>query len=313
MRTRLWIALAATVALVAVALGYTVYAARRVTAGGEALTLDAGATLFRGPDGRVSARTPEGGVTVGERTCDRFSAASGVGLCLVVQPGAVATTTAIVLDGSLRETRRIQLAGIPSRARVSPTGRFLAWTTFTTGDSYAAAGTFSTATGILDGRTGNLVTNIENLQLYVDGQRYHAPDVNFWGVTFSADDNTFYATVATRGRTHLVKGDFAGWRVETVRENVECPSLSPDGRRVAYKKKVGSGWRLHVLDLSTLADTPLAESAEVDDQAVWFGDSTVGYGRAGTVWTVPADGSGAPTRLVEGTSPSPALAAPQTG
>ncbi|WP_412544004.1 hypothetical protein R8Z50_16335 [Longispora sp. K20-0274] len=305
MKARLWITLAAAVLLVAVTVGYTLHAARRVTAGGTALTLDTRALLYRAPDGRVAARAPDGAVTLGDRACDRFSASAGTGLCLVVAPGAVPTTTGIVLDGHLRETRRLQLPGIPSRAQVSPTGRFLSWTTFTTGDSYAATGAFSTATGILDANTGTFVINIENLQLYVDGERYHAPDINVWGVTFAADDNTFYATVASRGRTYLVRGDFAEWSARTIRENVECPSLSPDGTRLAFKKRVGAGWRLYVLDLATMAEHPLAEPAEVDDQAAWFDDATVGYGRAGAVWTVPADGSGAPTRVVDGSSPAP--------
>jgi len=47
----------------------------------------------------------------------------------------------------------------------------------------------------------------------------------------------------------------------TLRRNVECPSLSPDGTRIAFKERVaarGDG-RLHVLDLRALRDWQLAE------------------------------------------------------
>lgn len=127
--------------------------------------------------------------------------------------------------------------GIPNRARVSASGQVLSWTTFTTGDSYNTAA-FSTRTAILDLRTGYLVKSIEQIPLTFGGARHHDSDVNYWGVTFAADDNRFYATVSTRGATHLVEGDLRAWSAKALRENAECPSLSPDGTRVAFKKKV---------------------------------------------------------------------------
>ena len=59
-------------------------------------------------------------------------------------------------------------------------------------------------------------------------------------------------------------------------------------------------WRLHVLDLRTMADTALAETRMVDDQAEWLDDGTVLYGLEGAVWSVPADGTGAPRQLLAG-------------
>lgn len=235
--------------------------------------------------------------------CDRFSTAGGTSICLVANPGVPATTDAVILDRSMRETRRIKLAGIPNRARVSPSGRMVSWTVFVTGDSYSQGG-FSTWTGILDTRTGYAVTNIEDIPLTLNGRRHHAPDVNYWGVTFAADDNRFYATVATRGSTYLVEGDYREWRARTLRENVECPSLSPDGTRLVFKKRVSADprrmWRLHLLDLSTMRETPLAETASVDDQAAWLDGRTVMYAKGSDVWSVPADGSGTPAPLLRG-------------
>ena len=45
----------------------------------------------------------------------------------------------------------------------------------------------------------------------------------------------------------------------TIHSDAECPSLSPDGTRVAYKKRLSrlGPWDLVVLDLATGIETPL--------------------------------------------------------
>jgi hypothetical protein len=58
-------------------------------------------------------------------------------------------------------------------------------------------------------------------------------------------------------------------------EDVECPSPVADGSRIAFKKHgdlPAGQWRLHVLDLSSGKQTPLAEVRSVDDQ--WCGWTT---------------------------------------
>ena len=151
-----------------------------------------------------------------------------------------------------------------------------------------------------------------------DGERFRAVDFNFWGVTFAADSDRFYATLGTGGAVHLVEGRVSTGRLDVVLEGVECPSLSPDQTRVAFKKRVplgmGYGWRLQVLDLQSRAVTPLAETRSVDDQAEWLDDATVLYAIPDSsaptplvtdVWQVPADGSGAPELLLrEASSPA---------
>ncbi|MET9882134.1 hypothetical protein ABZZ20_03070 [Streptomyces sp. NPDC006430] len=305
--------------------GYVLHAGHR-SAGGRAdsvtdasVTLGGPALYFRdSATGRVAHQPltgSPGARTTGGPSCDRFYAAADTALCLRAEPGVLPKTHAIVLDRRLREVRRITVPGIPNRARVSASGQMLSWTVFATGDSYATS-TFSTRTAILDLRTGYLVTSIEQIPLTIDGVRHHAPDVNYWGVTFARDDNRFYATVSTKGRTHLVEGNVRDWSASALRQNVECPSLSPDGTRIAFKKKVSEDpaapWRLYALDLQTMRETPLAETRSVDDQAAWLDDGTVGYalpgggdGRAGDIWSVPADGSGTPRLIVAGgTSPA---------
>ncbi|GAA4933943.1 hypothetical protein ACFPM3_04875 [Streptomyces coeruleoprunus] len=271
----------------------------------------------RTEDGREATRTEDAREATG-LACRRFYAAGGTAVCLTTVPGIPPRTQAVVLDSALRPKRTVTFGGTPNRARVSPSGRVISWTVFVSGDSYAGSA-FSTRSGILDTRTGYLIKNMETVQLSIDGRRYSAPDVNYWGITFSRDDNRFYATVSTRGRTYLVEGDLKKWTARALRENVECPSLSPDGTRLAYKKRVRTGttspWRLHVLDLRTMRDTPLAEARSVDDQAAWLDDATLAYALPGAtrdasdVWSVRADGTGTP-RLVAHDASSPSMVPP---
>ncbi|GAA0616598.1 PD40 domain-containing protein [Kutzneria viridogrisea] len=263
---------------------------------------------FRDKSGQVALapRTDPGGQrTLTGLHCDRFHFAAKTAVCLRVRAGALTPTTdVIVLDEKLHERQRVEIPGTPSRARVSPDGRIVAWTAFVTGDSYATTG-FSTRAGLLDLSDGQLVKTIEELPVLKDGRRYFAADVNYWGITFARDNATFYATMASKGSTYLVRGDYPSYRGKVLRDNVECPSLSPDGSHLVFKKKVADGdqpWRLYTLDLATMRETPLAETHSVDDQAAWLDEHTVLYGLGGDVWAVPADGSGAPRQLIAGAS-----------
>ncbi|RCH69450.1 TolB-like translocation protein [Streptomyces sp. SDr-06] len=255
----------------------------------------------------VAAGDPAGPRTASGVKCLRFYAAAGTGICLQAERGTMTDAyRAVVLDASLKERAHYSLPGIPTRARVSPSGRWVAWTVFVGGDSYAGTN-FSTRTAVLDTRTGRLTASLEDFRAVLDGKEHHAADTNFWGVTFAADDQHFYATMATGGQTHLVRGDLATRTVTALHTNVECPSLSPDGTRIVYKKRVpglpaDAPWRLYALDLATMHETPLAEPRSVDDQAVWQDDHTVAYALAGDygsdLYTVPADGTGQPRRLL---------------
>jgi hypothetical protein len=239
-------------------------------------------------------------------TCERVHFGGDVGLCLLPKRNVLGHEyEARVFDSDFRVLHQPSLPGINSRARVSPDGRYGATTGFVAGDSYADEG-FSTRTFLLDMESGEVLANLEDFEVWRDGARISSIDFNFWGVTFARDSNRFYATLATRGETFLVEGDVEARRLTVVHENVECPSLSPDNTRIAFKKAVeGGGWRLHVLDLETKQETTLAETRSVDDQVEWLDDERVLYAISPDVWVVPADGTGAPRKfLSEALSPA---------
>ncbi|MFI9103658.1 TolB family protein [Streptomyces fildesensis] len=327
-RNRLLILLVTALVAATTVTGYVLRSRADSGAGGASgvVRLDtAGQILFRdtapgaafGRIASVPLDRPGAPRTTGTVLCDRLYAAHGTGICMQ-RKGPVPSTHVTVLDRDLHQVRQVKTEGFPNRARVSASGTMLSWTTFVQGDSYLRDD-FSTRTSILDTRTGHLVNSIEQIPLTLDGKPYHAADLNYWGVTFAADDNTFYATARTSGRTYLIQGDLRKWTAHTLRTNVECPSLSPDNTRIVFKKRVNASanrpWQLYVLDLATMKETPLAEEHSIDDQAAWLDDHTVMYGlpRHGggwDVWATPADGSGTPRLLIHDAN-SPAAVTPQ--
>ncbi len=253
--------------------------------------------------------------------CDRVAvaAAGNRGICLQSDRGVVTTYKAVLFDAaSFRVLHELELAGTPSRARMSPDGRYAAYTVFVSGHSYAQGG-YSTRTAILDVARGKEISDLESFEVLRDGRKIDAADFNFWGVTFARDPNRFYATLGTGGKTYLLEGDLAARTLTVLREGVECPALSPDGERIAFKQRAGGGlgpvrWRVAVLELSDLRVRTLSETRNVDDQMMWLDDATVLYGlprkdsgsATTDVWAVRADGGGAPRRYLKGAwSPAP--------
>jgi dipeptidyl aminopeptidase/acylaminoacyl peptidase len=244
--------------------------------------------------------------TIAGRVCERVYFAAGRALCLMPETGVGWQYEAMILGPELELQGRVELPGLISRARISPDGRYGATTGFVTGHSYRDQG-FSTHTALIDMAEGSAITDLEKFTITRDGETISAPDFNFWGVTFARDSDRFYATLATGGKTYLIEGSVSGRSARILHENVECPSLSPDGTRIAFKKRLGEAWRLSVLDLATMRETPLGETRSVDDQAEWLDDDTVLYGLTGDVWQVRADGSGSPKLYLEDAL-SPAVA-----
>ncbi len=241
-------------------------------------------------------------------TCERVDATAAGASCLVTERGVLTTFAALTLDPTWQQVASTPLPGLPSRTRLSDDGSLVATTVFVSGHSYMSTG-FSTATVVRD-VDGESFGNLEKFRLEVDGREVAPADRNIWGVTF-VDDRSFYATVATRGTTYLARGDLVERTLTTVARDVECPSLSPDGSRIAFKQagepEGRPGWTPAVLDLATGERTVLAgETHNVDDQLEWLDDDTVLYGmprsdQAGVtdVWALDTDADAEPRLLIE--------------
>ncbi|WP_026425879.1 TolB family protein [Actinokineospora inagensis] len=314
-RHRIVVGVAAMVVVIAVAVGYVVVTVKdQNEAASQPGAPVADGLLFVDNDGGqnlVSTLDSTGKRTPGSIKCLRVYKAAGTTVCLrMTLPNAY---EAAVFDSSGAEVRTVPLPGTPSRARVSASGKVVSWTVFVTGDSYLSPGGFSTRTGVLDLRTGTLIESLENFTTTVDGVPDKRANENYWGVTVASDDNTFYATLGSGSKTWLVKGNLRARTMATVHESAECPSLSPDQTRIAYKKRGGrlGTWQLYVLDLASGKETELPGSDGVDDQAAWLNNAKLAYakvqtGGAPTIYESAADGSGQPRELVAGaSSPGP--------
>lgn len=325
-----WIILLVVTGLVLAGAGiYAVTAFQRLQAGMAALpgvSVEEGAgklpsgpyLLFRntaagqgyGMAATVPLGAPTGTRTLGTVPCDRvYGAGRGV-MCLSTERGVVTRFDAALLDGNWQRLEGWALKGIPSRTRVSGDGALAATTVFVTGHSYAGAG-FSTDTVITHVDGAKPAENLEEFALLVNGQHVTAADRNIWGVTFvPGEPDAFYATAASSGRLWLVRGTIAGRTLTAVADGVECPSVSPDGTRIAYKTNISTGltpdWRIAILDLATGARATLGGDRSVDDQVEWLDDRTLLYGlpRDGEpgdsdVWSLPAEAGGTPAVFLE--------------
>ena len=265
-----------------------------------------------GPDyGKVAMvplSDPGGPRAVTGQSCDRVFATSDHTLCLGSDGGAGATWRATVTTRGEASPRQLPLTGNPSRARLSRDGSHAATTTFVAGDSYTATG-FSTRT-VITSLADGASSDLEDFRLVHRDRTIRPADRNFWGVTFAADGDTFYVTASFQKQNWLARGSLSRRTLTTVRPDAECPSLSPDGTRVAYKKRQdrrAGDWRVAVLDLATGRERVLPGDRSVDDQVEWLDDRRLVYGLPGQgtraaetdVWVVAADGTGQPKVLIE--------------
>ncbi|MFJ2617880.1 hypothetical protein [Glutamicibacter sp. NPDC087344] len=238
--------------------------------------------------------------------CDRVAQRAGLISCMRTQRGIPTTFHNDVLDTQGDALETLPLPGIPSRTRISD-GGLVATTSFVTGHSYAA-GSFSTETTVTRA-DGTGYGNLEEFTMMVDGKELTAVDRNVWGVSFVSEDE-FYVTVASGGSTWLMHGSFSARTLTSVHDNAECPSVSPDRTRVAYKKRTGSGatvhWDIAVLDLKTGQETIIGLRDGFDDQLEWLDDDRLLFGvpRVGEVgdsdvYVIDAQPEAEPELLIE--------------
>ena len=310
--------LVGVVAMVLVLIGgvtYIVWTARSQAAPGHGAATATGLLYVDHTNGQdqVARVDPGGKVSFEDLRCQRVYTAAGTTICLrLAGPGPSYEAAAVNAKGDV--VRTVGLPGVPSRARVSASGQVVSWTVFVVGDSYSTPGGFSTRTGFVNLKTGEKLDSLETFTILIDGKPEKRSNFNFWGMTVAPDDRTFYATLGSGDQTWLIRGDLVTKRAETVRQGAECPSLSPDQTRVAYKKRTGrlGQWQLVVLNLKTGVETTLPGSLGIDDQAAWLNNTTLAYGKPAssggspTIYASNADGSGQPKVLVtNASSPSP--------
>ena len=241
--------------------------------------------------------------------CDRVDATADEASCLRTERGVVTKFSLTEYDADWKPVEKVALPGIPSRTRLSSDGTLVSSTVFVSGHTYMQIG-FSTATEIRD-VGGSSHGNLEKFDLVLHGKSVSPRDRNIWGVTFADDDNTFYATVGTGGETYLVRGDLAARTLTSIADHVECPSLSPDGKRIGFKQATQrdgqTWWTPAVLDLATGQRTVLAgETRNVDDQVEWLDDDTLLYGLTRDdepgvtdVWELETRANAKPQLLIE--------------
>jgi hypothetical protein len=246
-------------------------------------------------------------------SCERLHYAAGWGVCMVTDESRLPVRySAFVFDRRFQRHQTIPLTGPPIRARVAPDGRRAALTVFERGHSYADEA-FSTRTILIETSSGRQLADLEAFTVEKDGVPFKSVDFNFWGVTFAGDGDLFFATLKTGGERYLVKGSVDARTVAVVRRDVECPSLSPDGSMVVFKKPLMReiGWHLHLLDLATGSERPLRHDRQsVDDQVDWYDNHQVVYHESASegtgIWVLPVDGV-TPPRLLLANAYSPAV------
>jgi hypothetical protein len=237
-------------------------------------------------------------------SCQVVHFAGGHGVCLT--SGAFYTAfLAQLFDSNLTVLATMPLNGVPSRTRVAADGKTAAITVFVSGHSYTSSD-FTTRTLLVETSTARIIADLEDFKVSMNGEPFVSPDFNYWGVTFTPDSQHFYCTLSSNRKHYLVKGDIEARTATVLHENVECPSLSPDATRIAYKKRVegGNTWQLHILELATMHETPLTEKRSVDDQLEWLDNNHVLYALPDdtpgssplitNVWVTDVDGNAAP-------------------
>jgi hypothetical protein len=188
--------------------------------------------------------------------------------------------TGYLFDAQLKQIgAQSERKGTVSRARISADGRFVANTAFTTGHSYLGVGgtTFSTATYLGSTATPRAEDNLQHWSITHQGKSINSVDLNLWGVSFDpANADRFMVTVYFDGKPHLGEGSVKSRAINVLRQGVECPSFSPDGKRIAFKKRVSpTQWIPALLDLTSGIETAFNIAESVDDQIEWLDNNTL--------------------------------------
>lgn len=235
--------------------------------------------------------------------CDRAHVGANVLACLHSVAGQGLKFDLADRQGKVGFTLSFPNVLSASRVRVARDGAMAAFTGFTAGHSYVGTD-FSTRTYLVDVNKKRILADvstfkvIETAQLKLAGKR-----INVWGVSFDPlRSNRFVATVGAAGQVFLAEGDIGQKTLSLLRAEMECPSISPDGKRIAFKRRNGAGgWLPAVYEIATGRELVIKEVRSVDDQIEWLDNATLLYelehspgagSNDGDVMKRNADGSG---------------------
>ena len=240
-------------------------------------------------------------------TCERVQFAGGSGICLFAQHGTASRYFARIFRSDFQSTAQVELAGIPTFAAVSPDGRVAA-ASFQTAPVTEEVRMPPSKTVVIDTATGDQAADLDTFTVIREGSPVEHSELDIWGVTFKADADGFFASIRLDGNVFLAEGSIRAATLKVAESSISAPSLSPDGRLLAYSRlvsSVGPTWRFHVLNLESRDDVELAERKSIDDQITWLDEDDLLYGLGADIWTVRSDGTGSPQPfLFGGLSPS---------
>ena len=230
--------------------------------------------------GRLAIRHQDGSRTLLDRDCIRVHIAADRGVCLSQGNGVVPSFTTSFFDPAAPLTTiKSYASALPSRARISPDGRFSSVTAFISGASYedigGEAATIVTIDDI-DGEGGNTLSSLSRYDIDSDDATYgDSIDAQYWGMTF-ADSDRFYVTGFFDETAEILLGSVDDQTLTPTGWEGSCPSLSPDGKTLVFKEeRPEGGFSLVAVDVETERRWTLNESKSVDDQVEWLDNDTI--------------------------------------
>lgn len=229
--------------------------------------------------GRLAIRHADGTRTLLDRECMRVHINADHGVCLSRDSGIVPQFTTTFFE-SINPNVEIKSypSALPSRARISPEGRFSAVTAFVTGGSYAdIGGEASTLVTIDEIESTALLRGARQFDVISDEPRFNNLDPQFWGISF-VDENEVYITGFYGEEPEIMHGYLEDMTLEPTGWVGSCPSVSPDGKTLVFKEMLPNGdFELVAVDVETQTKWKLGETRSVDDQVEWLDNDTILY------------------------------------